>query len=180
MNNKRKKNSTRLKKELEERILVMDGAMGTLIQEQRLSQDDYHGKRFSAHPSSLSGNNEILVLTQPELIADIHLQYLNAGSDIIATNTFTANRISQADYGTEDLVYEINFSAAQLARNIANDFESTTKPRFVAGAIGPTTRSASLSPDVNDPGFRNVTFDDLVTDYGESLRGLIGIARCRS
>ena len=173
MKDKSTKNATRLKKELGERILVMDGAMGTLIQEQRLSQDDYHGKRFSAHPSSLSGNNEILVLTQPELISDIHRQYLNAGSDIIATNTFTANRISQADYGTEDLVYEINFSAAQLARDIANDFESATKPRFVAGAIGPTTRSASLSPDVNDPGFRNVTFDDLVTDYGESLRGLI-------
>ena len=151
----------------------MDGAMGTLIQEHRLSQDDYHGKRFSEHPSSLSGNNEILVLTQPELIANIHRKYLNAGSDIISTNTFTANKISQADYGTEDLVYEINFAAAQLARDAANDFESTTKPRFVAGAIGPTTRSASISPDVNDPGFRNITFDDLVSDYGESVEGLI-------
>ncbi|MAI42325.1 MAG: methionine synthase [Gammaproteobacteria bacterium] len=165
--------ANRLKQELEKRILVMDGAMGTLIQEERLSQEDYHGKRFSKHTSSLDGNNEILVLTQPELIADIHRQYLAAGSDIIGTNTFTANRISQADYGTEDLVYEINFAAAQLARDVSDEFENSTKPRFVAGAIGPTTRSASLSPDVNDPGFRNITFDDLVIDYSESLKGLI-------
>ncbi|HAK52825.1 MAG TPA: methionine synthase [Gammaproteobacteria bacterium] len=164
--------STLLRETLRDRILVMDGAMGTEIQAHKLTESDYRGKRFEDHPSSLGGNNEILVLTQPEIIGDIHRRYLSAGSDIIETNTFTANRVSQADYGTEDLVYEINCSAAKLARQAVDEFEAD-KPRFVAGAIGPTTRSASLSPDVNDPGFRNITFDELVDDYSEGISGLI-------
>lgn len=165
--------STLLRDTLKDRILVMDGAMGTEIQELKLKEADYHGERFADHSTSLGGNNEILVLTRPDIIAKIHRDYLAAGSDIIETNTFTANQVSQADYGTEDLVYELNFKAAQLARAVADEFDTPEKPRFVAGAIGPTTRSASLSPDVNDPGFRNITFDALVEDYAVALRGLI-------
>lgn len=165
--------STLLRDTLKDRILVMDGAMGTEIQELKLKESDYHGERFADHSSSLGGNNEILVLTRPDIISQIHRDYLAAGSDIIETNTFTANRVSQADYGTEDLVYELNVTAARLARAAADEFDTPEKPRFVAGAIGPTTRSASLSPDVNDPGFRNITFDALVEDYSEVLRGLI-------
>ncbi|MDG2070981.1 MAG: methionine synthase [Pseudomonadales bacterium] len=165
--------STLLRDILKDRILVMDGAMGTEIQELGLNEADYHGERFADHKSSLGGNNEILVITRPDIISKIHRDYLAAGSDIIETNTFTANRVSQADYGTEDLVYELNVTAARLARSAADEFDTLEKPRFVAGAIGPTTRSASLSPDVNDPGFRNITFDALVEDYSEALRGLI-------
>ena len=146
--------------------------MGTEIQAHKLTESDYRGSRFTDHASSLGGNNELLVLTQPDVICDIHRGYLAAGADIIETNTFTANRVSQSDYGTQDLVHEINCAAAQLARQAADEFEDD-KPRFVAGAIGPTTRSASLSPDVNDPGFRNITFDELVEDYSEGIRGLI-------
>ena len=162
-----------LRNALAERILVMDGAMGTLIQDRKLTEADFRGDRFADHPSSLAGNNEILVLTRPEVISDIHRTYLAAGSDIIETNTFTANRVSQGDYGTQDLVYELNRTAAELARTVADEFETIDKPRFVAGAIGPTTRSASLSPNVNDPGYRSITFDQLVDDYGEALAGLI-------
>ena len=165
--------STLLRDTLKDRILVMDGAMGTEIQELGLNEADYHGEHFADHKSSLGGNNEILVITRPDIISNIHRDYLAAGSDIIETNTFTANRVSQADYGTEDLVYELNVTAARLARSAADEFDTLEKPRFVAGAIGPTTRSASLSPDVNDPGFRNITFDALVEDYSEALRGLI-------
>jgi 5-methyltetrahydrofolate--homocysteine methyltransferase len=165
--------SSLLRDTLTKRILVMDGAMGTMIQDLKLTDADYHGERFADHGSTLGGNNEILVLTRPDAIADIHRHYLAAGSDIIETNTFTANRVSQADYATEHLVYEINREAARLARLAADEYEQPDKPRFVAGAIGPTTRAASLSPDVNDPGFRAVTFDDLVEDYDEGLRGLI-------
>ena len=164
--------STLLRETLKNRILVMDGAMGTEIQAHKLTESDYRGSRFTDHASSLGGNNELLVLTQPDVICDIHRGYLAAGADIIETNTFTANRVSQSDYGTQDLVHEINCAAAQLARQAADEFEDD-KPRFVAGAIGPTTRSASLSPDVNDPGFRNITFDELVEDYSEGIRGLI-------
>ncbi len=162
-----------LKNLLQHRILVMDGAMGTEIQELKLSEDDYRGERFKDFHRDVKGNNELLALTQREALKKIHRCYLDAGSDIIETNTFTANRVSQADYDMEDLTYEINFEAAKLAREAADEVETEAKPRFVAGAVGPTTRAASLSPDVNDPGFRNITFDELVEDYSEGIRALI-------
>ena len=167
--------SALLKAQLQHRILVMDGAMGTMIQALQLTEADFRGDRFVDHPTDLKGNNELLVLTQPKALQNIHLAYLRAGSDIIETNTFTANRISQSDYGTEALSYEINLQAARLARQAADavTLENPAKPRFVAGAVGPTTRAASLSPNVNDPGFRNITFDELVEDYSEGIRGLI-------
>jgi 5-methyltetrahydrofolate--homocysteine methyltransferase len=164
-----------LEHELKNRILVMDGAMGTMIQELKLSEADFRGERFIDHPSDLKGNNELLVLSQPVALKDIHLQYLRAGSDIIETNTFTANRVSQGDYGTEALSYEINYEAARLCRQACDEItaENPERPRFVAGAVGPTTRAASLSPNVNDPGFRSITFDELVEDYSEGIRALI-------
>ena len=167
--------SALLHAQLQQRILVMDGAMGTMIQELKLTEADFRGERFIDHPSDVKGNNELLTLTQPEALKNIHMAYLRAGSDIIETNTFTANRVSQADYGTEEFSYEINVQAARLARQAADEItaEDPTKPRFVAGAVGPTTRAASLSPNVNDPGFRNITFDELVEDYSEGIRALI-------
>ncbi len=164
-----------LEQSLKERILVKDGAMGTAIQDLKLSESEYRGTRFQEHSIDLKGNNDILVLTLPGVVKDIHLQYLHAGADIIGTNTFTANGVSQSDFKVEHLVYELNFEAARIARAAADEIteEDPTKPRFVAGAVGPTTRSASLSPDVNNPGFRNVTFDQLVEDYGIAIRGLI-------
>ncbi|MBT5203250.1 MAG: methionine synthase [Gammaproteobacteria bacterium] len=160
---------------LQQKILVLDGAMGTMIQEQSLSEADFRGQRFENHPIDLKGNNEILNLTRPECIKAIHTEFLVSGADIIATNTFTANGVSQADFGTEKLVYELNYQATILARQAISELpvEANNPPRFVAGAIGPTTRSASLSPDVNDPGFRNISFDELVTDYTSALHGLI-------
>ena len=165
----------KFKQALTNRILVMDGAMGTLIQGLGFEEEDYRGERFADHPSDLKGNNELLGITQPDAIRDIHLKYLRAGSDIIETNTFTANRVSQSDYDTQEYTLEINREAARVAREAADQITAETpdKPRWVAGAIGPTTRAASLSPDVNDPGFRNVTFDELVEDYSEATRGLI-------
>ncbi|MBL6691922.1 MAG: homocysteine S-methyltransferase family protein, partial [Pseudomonadales bacterium] len=164
-----------IKQILNERILVMDGAMGTAIQDLGLTEEDYRGDRFTNHDGTLKGNNELLTLTRPDVIRDIHLDYLRAGSDILETNTFTANTVSQSDYGTEALVYELNRESASLCRDAIDQFlrEDSSRPRFVAGAVGPTTRSASLSPDVNDPGFRKITFDDLVTDYGRCVEGLI-------
>ncbi len=158
-----------------DRILILDGAMGTMIQRHRLTEADYRGDRFKDWPRELKGNNDLLVLTQPAIIKDIHKAYLDAGADIIETNTFNAQTISMADYGVEELVLEINIAAAQLAREAADEVTALTpeRPRFVAGAIGPTNRTASLSPDVNNPGFRNVTFDELVTAYAEQTRGLI-------
>lgn len=166
---------TLLSRRLKEQIMVMDGAMGTAIQGYSLSESDFRGSRFSDHPMDLKGNNELLTLTQPDLIKDIHLSYLNAGADIIETNTFTANGISQADYKTESLVHELNLEAARLAKSAALDTMKADGSRqcFVAGALGPTTRSASISPDVNDPGFRNVTFDQLVEDYTLAIDGLV-------
>ena len=166
---------TLLEQQLAENILVMDGAMGTEIQVLGLKEEDYRGERFRDHHLDLKGNNELLSLTRPEVIRKIHLDYLNAGADIIETNTFTANGVSQADYDLAALSYELNFVSAKLAREAADEVQATTpdQPRFVAGTIGPTTRAASLSPDVNDPGFRNVNFDELVEDYGNSIRGLI-------
>ena len=160
---------------LRERILVLDGAMGTMIQEHKLEEADFRGRRFADHASDLKGNNDLLSITRPGIIADIHSAFLDAGADIIETNTFNSTSISQADYGLEDLVHELNVEAAKLARAAADAATAKTpgKPRFVAGALGPTNRTASLSPEVNDPGFRNVTFDDLVTAYSEAIHGLI-------
>jgi 5-methyltetrahydrofolate--homocysteine methyltransferase len=158
---------------LAERILVLDGAMGTMIQSHRLEEGDYRGARFREWPRDLRGNNDLLCLTRPELIAAIHAAYLEAGADVIETNSFNATAVSQADYGTEGLVYELNRRAAELARREADRFETAERPRYVAGILGPTNRTASLSPDVNDPGFRNITFDQLAAAYAEAARGLL-------
>ena len=158
-----------------QRILILDGAMGTMIQRHKLKEADYRGERFKDWPSDLKGNNDLLVLTQPGIIQGIHEAYFEAGSDIIETNTFNAQTVSMADYGMEALAFEINVAAAKLAREAADKYTALTpeKPRFVAGAIGPTNRTASLSPDVNNPGFRNISFDELVAAYSEQTRGLI-------
>ncbi|MFB9314727.1 methionine synthase [Nocardioides plantarum] len=159
---------------LRERIVVLDGAMGTAIQRDRPSEAGYRGERFAGWPSDLQGNNDLLTLTQPEIIAGIHREYLEAGADIIETNTFNANRVSLADYGMEELGYELNYEAARLARRIADEVAADTGvPRYVGGALGPTTRTASISPDVNDPGARNVGWDQLVAAYLESANGLV-------
>jgi len=164
-----------LKREAKERILILDGAMGTMIQRYKLDEAGYRGERFKDHPRDLKGNNDLLVLSQPDIIREIHGKYLEAGADMLETNTFNAQAISQADYGLEDICEEMNVAAAKLAREAADEWTAKTpdRPRFVAGAIGPTNRTASLSPDVNNPGFRNVSFDDLVVAYSEQTRGLI-------
>lgn len=160
---------------LSKRILVLDGAMGTMIQRYKFTEEDFRGERFKDHPSDLKGNNDLLVLTQPNAIKDIHRKYLEAGSDIIETNTFNGTSISQADYHTENIVYELNFEAARLAKEAADEFTKLTpeKPRFVAGALGPTNKTLSLSPDVNDPGFRAITFDEVKKSYYEQTKGLV-------
>jgi 5-methyltetrahydrofolate--homocysteine methyltransferase len=159
---------------LAERVLVLDGAMGTVIQSHRFGEADYRGERFRDWPKDLKGNNDLLVLTRPDVIADIHRRYFEAGADVVETNTFNANATSQADYGTESLVREINLVAAQIARRVADEVAARTgRPRFVAGALGPTNRTASLSPEVNDPGYRNVTFDELAATYEEATRALV-------
>ncbi len=160
---------------LRQRILLLDGAMGTMIQGYHLTEKDYRGERFSGHSSALKGNNELLSLTQPGIIEEIHGKYLEAGSDIIETNTFNANGISMSDYQMEDLVYELNFASAQIARRAADKFtrQNPEKPRFVAGSIGPTNKTASMSPRVEDPGFRSINFDDLVSAYSMQIKGLI-------
>jgi 5-methyltetrahydrofolate--homocysteine methyltransferase len=160
---------------LRERILVMDGAMGTMIQREGFSEEDYRGDRFADFDSDLKGNNDLLSITQPDAIRGIHTAYLEAGADLIETNTFNAQRISLADYGMEDLAYELNLASARLAREAADDMTARTpdRPRWVLGALGPTNRTASISPDVNDPGKRNVTYDELVTAYLEQARGLV-------
>src|SRR5690349_11364637 len=153
--------------------MVLDGAMGTAIQRDRPDEAGYRGERFADHPSDLVGNNDLLTITQPQIIRAIHEEYLRAGADIIETNTFNANAVSLADYGLEDLDYELNYEAARLARAAADEVATDDRPRWVAGALGPTSRTASISPDVNDPGARNVTFDDLVTAYLDAARGLV-------
>ena len=160
---------------LQNRILVLDGAMGTMIQRHKLTEDDFRGERFKDHSHDLKGNNDLLNITQPEIIKNIHLAYLEAGADIIETNTFSANAISQADYKLEHTAYEINFEAAKIAKQAAKELSEKypDKPRFVAGALGPTNRTLSLSPDVNDPGYRASTFDKLAEAYGEQAKGLI-------
>jgi 5-methyltetrahydrofolate--homocysteine methyltransferase len=156
-----------------DRILVLDGAMGTMIQAEKPDEATYRGKRFADHRSDLAGNNELLTLTQPDMIEAIHTAFLDAGADILSTNTFSATRISQADYGLEHLCHELNVEAARIARRAAEKAATPDRPRWVAGAIGPTNQTASISPDVNNPGARRVTFDDLATAYGEAARGLI-------
>ena len=161
-----------IRKELEKRILVIDGAMGTMIQRYKLEEADYRGTRFANWPSDLKGNNDLLVITQAQIIKDIHKEYLSAGADILETNTFNAQKISLADYQMGDLAYELNFAAATIANEAVKEFNSPV-PKFVAGAVGPTTKLSSMSPNVNDPGFRSVTFDELVEAYTEQISGLI-------
>src|ERR671913_2003184 len=160
---------------LKQRIVLLDCAMGTMIQSYELSEDDYRGERFADHPGELGGNNDLLSITQPQIIRAIHEAAMDAGSDIIETNTFSSTSIAQADYGMEDLVYELNYEAARVARTVADTFTRKTpdKPRLVPGALGPTNRTASLSADVNNPGSRNITFDELAAAYAESARGLV-------
>ena len=164
-----------LQQALKERILILDGGMGTMIQSYKLEEHDYRGKRFADWPSDVKGNNDLLVITRPDVIGGIEKAYLDAGADILETNTFNATRISMADYGMEELAYELNVEGARLARKIADakTQETPDKPRFVAGVLGPTSRTCSLSPDVNNPGYRNVTFDELVENYTEATKGLI-------
>jgi 5-methyltetrahydrofolate--homocysteine methyltransferase len=158
-----------------EKILVLDGAMGTMIQKQRLREEDYRGIQFKDHPRLQKGNNDLLSLTKPEIIRKIYKEYIEAGADIITTNSFNSNRISMSDYGMEDQVYNMNFESARLAREVIKEFENSEKPEehFIAGSLGPTNKTASMSSDVNDPGARAVSFDDLVEAYSEQARGLI-------
>ena len=165
--------TTQLQQALSERILILDGAMGTMIQRYQLQEADYRGIRFADWHKDIKGNNDLLVLTKPEVIREIHAQYMQAGADILETCTFNATTISMHDYDMQDLAYEINVEAAKLARSVADEYSTPDKPRFVAGVLGPTSRTCSISPDVNDPGFRNITFDELVVAYMQATRGLI-------
>jgi len=170
-----RRTAARLREAAAKRILVIDGAMGTMIQRHKLGEAEYRGDRFKDWHRDVKGNNDLLVLTQPGIIRDIHTQYIAAGADIIETNTFNAQVISMADYGMETLAYEINVAAAQLAREACDAAmaKDPSRPRFVAGAVGPTNRTASISPDVNNPGYRNVSFDGLREAYKEQVTGLI-------
>lgn len=160
---------------LKDRILVLDGAMGTMIQRHKLEEEDFRKAWFENHDKPLKGNNDLLSLTRPEIIKDIHRKYFEAGADIAETNTFSGTWIAQADYGLEKFVYDINFQSAKIAKEVAVEFTALNpdKPRFVAGSIGPTNRTASISPDVNDPGFRGITFDELVNAYKEQVNALM-------
>ena len=164
-----------LKQAIGNRILILDGAMGTMIQRYKFGEQDYRGERFANWGQDVKGNNDLLCLTKPSVIAEIHGEYLDAGADFIGTNSFNATTISMSDYGMEEFAFEINVEAAKIARKMADDYTRKTpdKPRFVAGSIGPTNRTASISPDVNNPGFRNVTFDQLVEAYSMQTKGLI-------
>ena len=166
--------SSQLAQLLARRILMLDGAMGTMIQRARLAEEDYRGERFRAWSRELRGNNDLLTLTQPGLIRDIHTQYLQSGADIIETNTFNSTSVALADYGMEGFAREFNLAAALLARDAVRSFQAKDgEPRFVAGVLGPTNKTASISPDVNDPGFRAIRFDELVDAYREALEGLL-------
>ena len=164
-----------IQKDLEKRLLVLDGAMGTMIQNHQLEEADFRAKRFESHPCSLKGNNDLLSITQPEIIKGIHRAYLEAGADLLETNTFSSTSIGMADYQMEDLAYELNYESAKIAKEVTQEYISKTplQKRYVAGSIGPTNKTASMSPDVNDPGFRAVTFDELVHAYREQVLGLI-------
>ncbi|SOS49058.1 Methionine synthase, homocysteine S-methyltransferase domain [Tenacibaculum dicentrarchi] len=161
--------------EIQKRILVLDGAMGTMLQAYKFTEEDFRGKRFKNYPTSLQGNNDLLSITQPQAIKEIHAKYFEAGADIIETNTFSGTTIAMADYQMEDLVYELNYQSAKIAKEVANEFtqKEPHKPRFVAGSIGPTNRTASMSPDVNDPGYRAVTFDELRIAYKQQVEALL-------
>ena len=159
-----------IKNELEKRILIIDGAMGTMIQQYKLAEEDYRGERFKDWPSDLKGNNDLLSLTQPQIVKEIHKKYLEAGADIIETNTFNAQKVSLADYGMQSLAYEINLVAAKIAREAVKE---SGKSAWVAGALGPLNKTLSLSPDVNNPGFRALTFDEAVDAYYEQTKGLV-------
>ncbi len=171
-NGQRSQRLEQLRDALAKRILVLDGAAGTFIQTKELDEVGFRGERFADWGQELRGNNDLLILTQPQIITEMHDAYLDAGADIVETNTFSATTIAQADYGLEEIAYELNVEGARLARESADRAATEDKPRWVAGAIGPTNRTASLSPDVNDPGKRNVDFDELVAAYGEAVRGL--------
>jgi 5-methyltetrahydrofolate--homocysteine methyltransferase len=164
-----------IEQSLQERILVLDGAMGTMIQKHTLEEADFRGQRFKDHPHPLKGNNDLLSLTRPDIIKNIHREYLEAGADIIETNTFSGTTIAMADYHLEAVVYELNYESARIAKEVVQEFnkQDSSKTRYVAGAMGPTNRTASLSPDVNNPGYRAVTFDDLRIAYKEQAKGLI-------
>lgn len=166
---------SKIEKELKTRILILDGAMGTMLQRYNFSEEDFRGKRFKDYPSSLKGNNDLLSLTQPQAIEEVHRQYFEAGADIIETNTFSGTTIAMADYQMQDLVYELNFESAKIARKVADEFtaKNPEKPRFVAGSIGPTNKTGSLSPDVNRPEYRAVTFDELRIAYKQQTEALI-------
>ena len=155
--------------DLKSRILVLDGAMGTIIQTYNLEEDDFRGEKFKDHKSPLKGNNDLLSITQPKIIKEIHRGYLNAGADIIETNTFSSTSIAMEDYGLEDIVYELNYESAKIAKEVVSEFKEN---KYVAGSIGPTNKTASMSPDVNDPGFRAIHFDELVKSYKEQVKGL--------
>jgi 5-methyltetrahydrofolate--homocysteine methyltransferase len=164
-----------ISKLLKSRILVLDGAMGTMIQKYNLAEEDYRGERFKDYPYDLKGNNDLLSLTQPQIIKEIHSSYLEAGADIIETNTFNATSVSLSDYKMQDLSYEINLASAKLARGAADEFnkKNPSIKKYVAGAVGPMNKTASLSPDVNDPGYRAITFDQIKESYTEQIKGLI-------
>jgi 5-methyltetrahydrofolate--homocysteine methyltransferase len=169
------KNQKKIEDILRERILILDGAMGTMIQRHTLEEEDFRGEQFKNHSHPLKGNNDLLSLTRPDIIKDIHAQYFAAGADIAETNTFSGTTIAQADYHLEHIVYELNFQSAKIAKEVAEEFtkREPNKPRFVAGAVGPTNRTLSISPNVNDPGYRAVTFDQLKVAYKEQVKGLM-------
>ena len=164
-----------IEKDLEKRILVLDGAMGTMIQNHNLEEADFRGERFLDHPAILKGNNDLLSITQPEIIKGIHRDYFDAGADIVETNTFSSTSIGMADYEMENLAYELNYESAKIAKEVSQEYLEKTpdQARYVAGYIGPTNKTASMSPDVNDPGYRAITFDALVTTYREQINGLV-------
>ena len=166
---------SKIKEEIQKRILVLDGAMGTMLQRHNFTESDFRGERFKDYPTPLQGNNDLLSLTQPGAIADVHRQYFEAGADIVETNTFSGTTIAMADYNMEDLVYELNYESAKIAKQVADEFtkKEPNKPRFVAGSIGPTNRTASLSPDVNKPEYRAVTFEELRKAYKQQVEALI-------
>jgi len=168
-------NMSKIYEAIQKRILVLDGAMGTMLQRYNFSEEDFRGERFKDYPSSLKGNNDLLSLTQPKAIAEVHRKYFEAGADIVETNTFSGTTIAMADYNMEDLVYELNYESAKIAKQVANEFnkQNPNKQRFVAGSIGPTNKTASLSPDVNKPEYRSITFEELRVAYKQQVEALI-------
>ncbi|HAX14392.1 MAG TPA: 5-methyltetrahydrofolate--homocysteine methyltransferase, partial [Leeuwenhoekiella sp.] len=164
-----------IQEELKKRILILDGAMGTMLQRYKFTEKDFRGERFKDWPTPVQGNNDMLSITQPDAIAQVHAKYFEAGADIVETNTFSGTTIAMADYGMEEFVYELNFESAKIAKKVALEFTALEpeKPRFVAGAIGPTNKTASMSPDVNDPGFRAISFDELRIAYKQQAEALI-------